>query len=89
MNCAYHGLNSSALSEIKPMDGLISKTFKNLYYTEPENRWLDGCAEKIFSSNLSDQQKPCICTPYFKPVYKKGHLICFTEVIFASDLTEK
>ena len=71
MNCAYHGLNSSALSEIKPMDGLISKTFKNLYYTEPENRWLDGCADKIFSSTLSNQHKAVYLYTLFQACLQK------------------
>ncbi len=35
------------IDQIKPNQGLISKTFSGMYYTDEENIWLDGAAKAI------------------------------------------
>ena len=35
------------IDSIKPSRGFISKTFAGMYYTDKENRWLDGAAMAI------------------------------------------
>lgn len=35
------------IDQIKPNNGFISKTFSEMYYTNEENRWLDGAAKAI------------------------------------------
>ncbi|MGZ5221996.1 MAG: DNA adenine methylase [Chitinophagaceae bacterium] len=35
------------IDQIKPNNGFISKTFSKMYYTDEENRWLDGAAKAI------------------------------------------
>ncbi len=35
------------IDQIRPNDGFISKTFSGMYYTDEENRWLDGAAKAI------------------------------------------
>lgn len=42
----------SFIDSIKPRRGFISKTFAGMYYTDKENRWLDGAATAIHE--LSD-----------------------------------
>lgn len=37
----------SFIDDIKPCRGFISKTFAGMYYTDKENRWLDGAATAI------------------------------------------
>lgn len=37
----------SFIDDIKPCRGFISKTFAGMYYTDKENRWLDGAAMAI------------------------------------------
>lgn len=37
----------SFIDGIKPHRGFISKTFVGMYYTDKENRWLDGAATAI------------------------------------------
>ena len=37
----------SFIDEITPRRGFISKTFAGMYYTDEENRWLDGAASAI------------------------------------------
>ena len=37
----------SFIDEITPRRGFISKTFAGMYYTDGENRWLDGAASAI------------------------------------------
>lgn len=36
---------------IKPKNGFIAKTFSGMYFTDDENRWLDGAAEAIHAVN--------------------------------------
>lgn len=35
------------IDQIRPSTGFISKTFSGMYYTDEENRWLDGAAKAI------------------------------------------
>ncbi|MCQ8129648.1 DNA adenine methylase [Methylomonas rivi] len=42
INDAYQFIES-----IKPENGFIAETFANMYYTDEENRWLDGAAKAI------------------------------------------
>jgi len=42
INDAYQFIES-----IKPENGFIAKTFSDMYYTDEENRWLDGAAKEI------------------------------------------
>jgi adenine-specific DNA-methyltransferase len=35
------------IDQIRPSNGFISKTFSGMYYTDEENRWLDGAAKAI------------------------------------------
>ncbi|MBL6986562.1 MAG: DNA adenine methylase [Methylobacter sp.] len=35
------------IDQIRPNNGFISKTFSGMYYTDEENRWLDGAAKAI------------------------------------------
>jgi len=35
------------IDHIRPNNGFISKTFSEMYYTDEENRWLDGAAKAI------------------------------------------
>lgn len=59
------------LNDIKPINGAITKTFRNFYYTGPENRWLDSCAARIFSSNVSNQQKALYLYTLFQACLQK------------------
>jgi adenine-specific DNA-methyltransferase len=68
------------LSEVKPMNGFIAKTFQNCYYTEPENQWLDGCADKIFSAVLSNQQKALYLYTLFQACLQKRPFNLFHRV---------
>ena len=43
------------LSDIKPLNSLISLDFKGVFYTDDENAWLDGFMTEINSSDLSNQ----------------------------------
>lgn len=36
------------IDQIRTNNGFISKTFSGMYYTDEENRWLDGAAKAIF-----------------------------------------
>ncbi len=42
------------LNSIKPFNGIINKNFGGIFYTEQENRWLDGAIKSI---NALDSQK--------------------------------
>ena len=55
----------------KPRDGLISKTFKGLYYKDDENRWLDGFVRKLYSSNLSAMETSLYMYALFQASLKK------------------
>ena len=55
----------------KPRDGLISRTFKGLYYKDDENRWLDGFVQKLFSSNLSAKETSLYMYTLFQACLKK------------------
>lgn len=37
------------IDNIKPKNGFIHKTFSGMYYTEEENKWLDGAIQSIYS----------------------------------------
>ena len=45
--------------DIKPKKGFISHTFKNIYYSDEENQWLDGAVEKIHQ--LDDENLKNYC----------------------------
>lgn len=55
----------SFINDIKPCRGFISKTFAGMYYTDKENRWLDGAATAIHQ--LSD------------PVQRSVYLYCLFQ----------
>ena len=57
--------------ESKPHDGLISKTFKGLYYKDDENRWLDGFVTKLFSSNLTARETSLYMYTLYQACLKK------------------
>lgn len=59
------------INEIKPQDGLISKTFKGLYYKDDENRWLDGFLTKLLSSNLTTQETSLYMYTLYQACLKK------------------
>ena len=59
------------IHESKPRDGLISKTFKGLYYKDDENRWLDGFVRKLFSSNLRANETSLYMYTLFQACLKK------------------
>jgi adenine-specific DNA-methyltransferase len=44
------------INEVVPEKGFISNNFKNAYYTDQENNWLDGIAIKIHSLKNKEQQ---------------------------------
>lgn len=48
----------SFIDSIEPIEGFISNTFEGMYYTQEENNWLDGAANKIHM--LEDELKRCI-----------------------------
>ena len=55
----------------KPRDGLISKTFKGLYYKDDENRWLDGFVTKLFSSDLTSRETSLYMYALYQACLKK------------------
>lgn len=46
------------IDSITPITNFISKTFEGMYYTEDENKWLDGAATKIHQ--VEDELTRCI-----------------------------
>ena len=42
---------SDFIKNIKPLQGMISNTFKNIYYSDSENQWLDGIMEALKTIN--------------------------------------
>lgn len=44
------------VNTIRPKNGIIYNNFQGLYYKNNENRWLDGFARKVFSSNLTARE---------------------------------
>jgi adenine-specific DNA-methyltransferase len=46
------------IDKIRPNNGFISKTFSEMYYTDEENRWLDGAAKAIHQT--TNPIKRCI-----------------------------
>ena len=50
-----HAELNSFFEGIKPENGLISRTYKDIYYTESENSWLDGALREL--SKIEDNLK--------------------------------
>ena len=44
---------------VKPKNGFISQTFKGIYYSDEENKWLDGAVDKIHL--LKDEKLKSYC----------------------------
>jgi adenine-specific DNA-methyltransferase len=41
-------------TNVKPTKGFITKNFKNIYYSDEENRWLDGAIQNILEIDNND-----------------------------------
>lgn len=53
------------------MGGVICKNFSKIFYTDEENRWLDGFLKKLYSSNLSTRQISLYLYALFQACLKK------------------
>ena len=47
----------NTLQSVKPRDGVINKYFKNVFYTNSENMWLDGFMKKMESEDSGINEK--------------------------------
>ena len=57
--------------ETRPRCGVIYKNFRGLYYKDDENRWLDGFAKKVFSSDLTYGEKSLYMYSLYQACLKK------------------
>lgn len=60
---------SDFLGRIRPFDGFITQTFPDLYFTNDENRWLDGAMIQL--QNLDAQRKNVLLYLIFQACLKK------------------
>ena len=59
------------IKDVQHEDGFISKNFKNVFYKNHENLWLDGFMNKVLSSNLK-KEEVSLCLYYvFQACLKK------------------
>ncbi len=78
--CVPKPLFSAFVNETVPEKGFIYKTFKNLYYTDEENCWLDGFAKKVASSNLTHREGSLYMYTLFQACLKKRPFNLFHRI---------
>ena len=59
------------LSVVNPTEGLISRHFKDIFYTEEENSWLDGFIAEISKSSRSENQTSLLLYLLYQACLKK------------------
>lgn len=55
--------------QVSEVDGFVSKTFEGFYFTESENRWIDGALSKLFNVEKSDgfyEIFYCLCQSFMQ-----------------------
>ena len=59
------------LSAVKPTEGLISRHFNDIFYTEEENAWLDGFMAEISNSSRSENETALLLYLLYQACLKK------------------
>lgn len=59
------------LESVVPCRGVIASNFRGVFYTDSENRWLDGFAEKLASSRLPAGSKAMLRHLLYQACLKK------------------
>ena len=62
---------SDFVNNVKSHEGVIYNNFRNIFYTDNENRWLDGFIKKLHSSNLHRSQISLYRYTLFQACLKK------------------
>ena len=74
------------LQSVKPIDGVINKYFKNVFYTNRENMWLDGFMKKL--DNLEINQKSVYLYTLFQACLQKRPFNLFHRANLSLRLTK-
>ena len=77
------------VSHVKPYEGTIYTHFKKIFYTDEENRWLDGFVRKLNSSNLNQSQISLYQYTLFQACLKKRPFNLFHRANLNLRLNEK
>ena len=77
-----------ALLSVKPIDGVINKYFKEVFYTNKENMWLDGFMKKLETDNLDLNQKSIYLHTLFQACLQKRPFNLFHRANLSLRLTK-
>lgn len=78
----------NTLQSVKPRDGVINKYFKNVFYTNSENMWLDGFMKKMESEDLEINEKSVYFYTLFQACLQKRPFNLFHRANLSLRLNE-
>ncbi|MEW8460388.1 MAG: DNA adenine methylase, partial [Candidatus Thiodiazotropha endolucinida] len=62
---------SDFVNNVTPHEGVVYNHFRNIFYTDNENKWLDGFIRKLHASNLDNSQISLYRYTLFQACLKK------------------
>ena len=77
------------LQAVEPIEGVISKHFRNIFYTNNENRWLDGFMKKMKSDNLEENERSIYFYTLFQACLQKRPFNLFHRANLSLRLNKK
>lgn len=77
------------LQAVEPIEGVISKHFRNIFYTNNENRWLDGFMKKMKSDNLEQNERSIYFYTLFQACLQKRPFNLFHRANLSLRLNKK
>lgn len=78
----------NTLQCVKPRDGLINKYFKNVFYTNSENMWIDGFMKKMESEDSKINEKSVYFYTLFQACLQKRPFNLFHRANLSLRLNE-
>lgn len=61
----------SFIENVRPTNGLVSRLFEGVFYTDEENAWIDGFAMMIETALMSNDQKALLRYLFYQACLKK------------------
>ncbi|MDE0316885.1 MAG: DNA adenine methylase [Candidatus Poribacteria bacterium] len=78
----------NTLQSVELIDGVINKYFKNVFYTNSENMWLDGFMNKLDADSLAINQKSIYLYALFQACLQKRPFNLFHRANLSLRLTK-